>query len=287
MTTTAARRTYLDQDKGWSVWDTVTNSRSFVRKCKETGIPFTGPMMKAIRDGKKFQTRRLTPFFDYKRFHALDEDPRLELVPADSWRKQKGQLCAIVETQSEVDDTRNVYYPSRYGQPGDILWCREDWMKARCPVATEGAPQCIRGPLCEDIPRWRWYAWHKDAEDPGGWPIRLGWRSPRFMPRWASRETLLLADIRVQRVGDISEEDCFAEGYDDLPYVCSTCHGSGTHPYGDVCSCEGGRTLNTQKPIEWYAALWDSIHGKRPGCSFKESPYVWALTFERIGGTEK
>lgn len=274
------RHTYLDQEKGWSVWDTAPDGRlSFVRKCRETGIAFISDSMRGIRANRKFQTRRL---FQYQpeRFEARDDpDTRYWHIP---WKwGPDGRI-------KESDLPSLVLSYSRYGQPGDILWCRESYCTKIDPVS--GCPVWSEDGNSNEY-------WYKAdgvevvaVDDDGGIKYtKQGyeaspWKSPMFMPRVACRELLLLTNIRVQRVGEISEEDCFAEGYDDLPYVCSTCHGSGTHPYGDVCSCEGGRTLNTQKPIEWYAALWDSINAGKPGCSFAESPYVWVLTFERIGG---
>ena len=99
---------------------------------------------------------------------------------------------------------------------GDRIWVRETW--ARVPVS---AARSWGG-----VP-WRWnpdddyeaaiFRASFDRSAPG-----TGWRSSATMPRWASRLTLIVTDVRVQRVQDISEEDARAEGYplswDEKPY---------------------------------------------------------------------
>jgi hypothetical protein len=75
------------------------------------------------------------------------------------------------------------------------------------------------------------------------------------MPRWASRLTLEVTEVRVQRVQEISEEDAEAEGRTMRDY------GTGGPGY--------------------FPHTWDAINGKRPGCSWKENPWVWCLTFRR------
>jgi hypothetical protein len=77
------------------------------------------------------------------------------------------------------------------------------------------------------------------------------------MPRWASRITLRVKSVRVERVQDITEEDAKAEGW---PY---------RHDVG------GGPLA-----IEWFHALWDSINGKT--YPWASNPWVWAVTFRRV-----
>jgi hypothetical protein len=84
------------------------------------------------------------------------------------------------------------------------------------------------------------------------------WRSPIHMPRQASRITLVVTDIRVQRLHDITEDDAKAEGCDPV-----------THDDGAV-DCGTRKTT--------FANLWDSIHGR---ASWLDNPWVVAITFER------
>ena len=86
------------------------------------------------------------------------------------------------------------------------------------------------------------------------------YRHARFMPRWASRLTLRVTDVRVQRVQEISPSDAVAEGvFGDGRYATAP-----PLPY----------------PVATFAELWDSINGKRPGCSWASNPWVWCVSFE-------
>ena len=85
------------------------------------------------------------------------------------------------------------------------------------------------------------------------------WKPSIHMPRWASRITLGLTEVRVQRLQEISEEDAKAEGvWGDEPY----------QGVGDL-------------PSDRFAALWDSINEKR-GFGWNTDPFVWCLSFKRV-----
>ena len=129
-----------------------------------------------------------------------------------------------------------------YGQSGGRLWVRETWQA-----------QSITG-------EW-WHKVKKDERPLHNWsvvdratlPASLNemppkWISPLFMPRWASRITLEVTGVRVERVQDISEDDAIAEG-------------------------TGSTSV--------YRLLWDSINAKR-GYSWDSNPWVWAVGFKII-----
>jgi len=141
---------------------------------------------------------------------------------------------------------------------GMKLWVRETW-----------APMCrVADPFCvcdEEAAKKNHYIEYKaDTGNPlpGDWPEKSRddeecpkWRSPIFMPRWASRITLEIVNVRVERIQSISEADAFAEGI------------SGGDWLGD--------------PVGEFAKLWNSINGKR-GFGWDLNPYVWVLEFKRI-----
>jgi hypothetical protein len=77
------------------------------------------------------------------------------------------------------------------------------------------------------------------------------------MPRWASRISLEITDIRVERVQDISGPDCWAEGITHDSEI----YGSVVHTFDD---------------------LWDSINGKKPGRAWADNPSVWVVSFKRV-----
>jgi hypothetical protein len=90
------------------------------------------------------------------------------------------------------------------------------------------------------------------------------------MPRWASRITLAVESIRVERLHDITEEDAKAEGCDAV---------------GDWSAAPPGEDgLGFVAPLRYRAGfrvLWDSISGRRPGCSWADNPWVWRVQFRR------
>lgn len=89
------------------------------------------------------------------------------------------------------------------------------------------------------------------------------WKPSFLMPRWASRMTLLVTDVRVQRVQEIPCADAIAEG---------------------VRPAANSQTIDcaTPNPREEFASLWDSLYAKRPGLSWAENPWVAATTFTTV-----
>ena len=158
---------------------------------REKPILFSAPMVRAILDGSKSQTRRVVKL---KSHHTIEERDDGKPWP---WM---------------YDSARDADYwlPCPYGQPFDRLWVREE--HAFSVVDPEG------------------YDWHDDPENwdviyradesqpAGGWRdsdgnvISAPWRPSIHMPRWASRITLEVTAIRVERLQDISDEDAQAEG---------------------------------------------------------------------------
>lgn len=83
------------------------------------------------------------------------------------------------------------------------------------------------------------------------------------MPRWASRITLEITEVRVQRLNEISGPDAEAEG---------------------VEWNRGPTRAGHTNPISAFRSLWDSIHGKQPDRRWASNPWVWAITFRRNEG---
>jgi hypothetical protein len=135
---------------------------------------------------------------------------------------------------------------SPYGAPGDTLWVREAW---RAWSQYDDWPPS-RLPPGVDV------QYIADASAP--WASR--YRSPRFMPRWASRITLEVKGVRVERLQDISEDDARAEGVKPLDYA--------AHHVAAGC---GARIAFEQ--------IWNEING--PG-AWEANPWVWVVAFERV-----
>ncbi len=196
---------------------------------KERPILFSAPMVRALLAGTKTQTRRpvktqaciLGEEFPGPR--GADGFSRAYLMHRECDRKAMLDL-------------------SPYGQPGDRLWVREAW---RAALAYELTPP-------RDIPPGTPIAYQADGA--GTLPhINVGKLRPgMFMPRWASRITLEITEVRVERLQDISEADAAAEGVTTDP------------------ACPA---------YDAYAALWDEINGAG---AWEANPWVWAVSFKRI-----
>jgi len=215
---------------------------------KERPIIFTGPSIPAILEDRKTQTRRVM-------------DPQPEIPRWFEWRCEHG----IWYPYDDLGNWLPCYEQWRcpYGVPGDRLWLKETHAPAR--LYRRGERLVYGEPLL-----------YKADDDLLVLNQRyIGhWRSPRFMPRWASRITLELTDVRPQRVQDISPEDVLAEGIQR-----QTCDGAGQVWYGIGASVDPN--LSRVGPIRAFGCLWDSLNRKR-GYLWTTNPWIWALTFRRL-----
>ena len=142
---------------------------------KERPILFSGPMVKAILDGSKTQTRRGV---------KQDREGLLDCKPTPAW------------------DAFWQCVACPYGKPGDRLWVRETW----------SADAWFDGHAPNDIPDSAYIA-YVSGRHAVAWPAAMGKvRASIHMPRWASRILLEVTDVRVERAQDISEADAQAEG---------------------------------------------------------------------------
>lgn len=127
------------------------------------------------------------------------------------------------------------------------------------------------------------------AADFGEWAHNpdsdLRWLSPIFMPRWASRITLEITDVRVERIQDISEADAIAEGIEPnwIGPLDKGPNGAGSDGWlGDSWRhyTNGVDGEPAYTPAESYRSLWDSINAKR--APWDSNPWVWCISFRRV-----
>lgn len=132
-------------------------------------------------------------------------------------------------------------YKCPYGKVGDRLWVRETWDF-----------QALRDGVfnIQDFIRWG----GKVAYKADGGRVVEKWIPSIHMPRWASRITLEITSVRVERLQDISNDDCWAEGMSDA-----------TNP-------------ELKPNRRWFSELWESING--PG-SWHSNPFVWVIEFRK------
>lgn len=206
---------------------------------KERPILFSAPMVCAILDGRKSQTRR------------------------------------IIKRPEYYTKIRECAFCCPYGVEAERLWVRETWSDYRDDTPDEqDAKATAAGAVktLEDMVEF--------AKLPGGGGERkflyaadfgsdmetlrsIGpWKPSIHMPRIASRLTLEITDVRVERLQEISESDAQAEGV--------TCdrYKSGYEPG------------TTQRPRQAFIELWNTINGPD---SWEANPWVWAISFKRVG----
>jgi hypothetical protein len=150
---------------------------------KERPIIFSGPMVNAILEGRKTQTRRIVKH-DITRLAETWEWNNFKANPKmrdwETWGPVQGNILAEIDTGSIVS------IPCPYGKPLDRLWVRETWTVDECYDHLR--PSKIPRGTSIDY-------WASDI------PFYLGKkRSAMFMPRWASRITLEITDIRIERL---------------------------------------------------------------------------------------
>ncbi|MDW3572530.1 hypothetical protein N4235_16640 [Enterobacter asburiae] len=132
-----------------------------------------------------------------------------------------------------------------FGAVGDRIWVRETWAEAGA-----GAPdlKLYRANYPEHVPT------HYENVPPDD---EIRWTPSIHMPRWASRLTLEITGVRVERLASVSDEDAGKEGYPANPA-----------PYG-----------GTMDKWLWFRGLWDSIY---PDQSFRHNPWVWVIEFKVV-----
>lgn len=217
---------------------------------KERPILVTTALVPPILRDKKTQTRRL------RGLNEINQSPDdWKLVSFQRSTLHNGQWAAFF---SNLVGGMNMVVPCPYGGPGDRLWVRETfqfyfpntidesemvreiWRAKNERRRPEGSVVCYRA--TDKLPL---------IISPDG--DEIGWTPSIHMPRWASRITLELTDVRVQRLLEITAADVVAEGF------------------------------QFSSDIEQFKATWKKLNGAD---SWDENPWVWALTFDRLEAAE-
>lgn len=194
----------------------------------ERPILFSGPMVRAILDGRKTQTRRpVKP-------QPPDPTVRMYAEENEDFSGKTDRWYAEEENRGRPW-TDGALYRCPYGKPGDRLWVRETF-------------------------RYDGFALSYRAVDGFFLDGREKWRPSIHMPRWASRLTLEVVSVRVERVQDITDADSRDEGV-----VCSDC--ASASPRLEHCCC---RLL--------YRVLWSQIYDAN-GYGWDANPWVWVVEF--------
>ena len=191
-------------------------------------IIFSAPMVNALLDGRKSMTRRV-----------LKSQPP-EWVTRMCHEGRNGWIGS--------GDGHGTLMHVPYAV-GDRLWCREGFSYGWPVEENHQLPECNQAHAI---------TYRADGNRPFGGGR---WHSPIHMPRWASRLTLVVSDVRVQRVQDISEADAQAEGLVDV--------------YEGWATDRDGRHWGPEARAS-YRVLWNDLHGED---AWDANPWVAALTF--------
>ncbi|MEO0385079.1 MAG: hypothetical protein AAF234_16155 [Pseudomonadota bacterium] len=239
-------------------------------------ILFSGPMVQALLDGLKTQTRRVLK----KPIPPTDADRVFAWHPpigaTGNWAE--GGLWADQHMRGDPGGPDHVGGYKRYcgplpHTPGDRLWVRE----AHALLPRTAYRMSIGTGTIEqrEHPTDNYSAAvFRQGFDRSG---RLQWRPSIHMPRWASRLTLIVTDVRVQRLQDISEWDAIAEGLKWYEDETKPERDSGwiLEPNKREPGKVGVVSADARVGFEY---LWDSINAKR-GFGWEENPWVTATTF--------
>lgn len=268
-------------------------------------IIYSAPMICALLDGRKTQTRRIVKpsnstvlghpvgkadarwtglLFDHPdvRVHTESGDPGLSVPyvhpadvingdPATTW--ESGWAIFAVRPRIEI---------------GDRLWVREAWahyqtvdhVKRPDGRAFDEVSDGLAGYKADGHATIGEFRHHVRLMS--GWDLQdvvingNCWRPSIHMPRWASRITQIVTDIRVERVQDISEEDAWAEG------VCAFAESLDTGAgWGRLCTADRRSLVVVQfgSARNAFRCLWDSLYGAEPVKGWDANPWVWAHTF--------
>jgi len=194
----------------------------------ERPILFSGPMVRAILEGRKTQTRRV-----------LKGAP-MRLWAASGWEIEDGD-CLWCDAYGDYHSLTSI---CPYGRIGDRLWVRETH------YISDEEREAVGGAIHTSVEAQVYYRADSQNHASDGVP----WRPSIHMPRWASRITLEVVSVRVERLQDISANDAYAEGV------------IVTNPDG----CD---------PVMNYCTLWESINGPS---SWDANPWVWAVEFRCV-----
>ena len=214
---------------------------------KERPILFSAPMVRAILAGLKTATRRVV-----KGNHGRVLWNSIVVNGYGGWCDEHGRPV-----------------PCPYGQPGDRLWVRETFcIENTYDYHGDHIDPSDGRPIQkhENVDGNYWLIPHYRATEPEPHIVpyrcdadddKTRWAPSIFMPRWASRITLEITGVRVERLQDITRGDCMAEG------------------------CPFPNMAHGDNPRFWYAGLWDDINGNTPA-EWKANPLVWVIEFRRV-----
>ncbi len=220
---------------------------------KTRPIIFNSQMVRAILDGHKTQTRRVVKYN--------------ENVPEGRVFKSQESRSLINKQLVGLRLTDRTIVKCPYGVPGEKLWVRETFQDF-CPTWDGAWCGCGSKKMITETHQVAYRATKTPITHAGANIHPTKWKPSIHMPRWASRITLEITDVRVERLHEITVGDLIAEGIIKL----ENAHIE-TYPLDLI--------VNRSEHYTIWKKVWDSINAKR-GYSFKSNPWVWVIEFKVI-----
>lgn len=250
---------------------------------RERGILFSAPMVRAILDGTKTQTRRVVNVPRMEKIGPASSDTPEDFGFYAEGKRFSGWMVLARGIKSRgATNNDDASIPCPFGEPGDRLWVRETYLVDDFQHDEPGARKRANTDreLREAFLREIYYRADGECCDQiaeCGCEGRPGWTPSILMPRWASRITLEVTDVRVERVQSISDDDILAEGV--------TVEAVRELLGSDFVSEPLTSVFDTVTPVEDLAPRdlwrvgWSAINGAE---SWDANPWLWCLTFRRV-----
>lgn len=249
---------------------------------RERPILFTPANRRAIREGRKWQTRRIVkpqPHLSSQKWGDVEES---DSHPGEWFQWHDG-------------GEKTEAFTCPYGAVGDRLWLKEGWRVGKphearnakeiwdhltttqkgVTVLYESGGWKSTSPMNRPVE-----PTYPDNEPMPSWAGRR--RSSLFMPKWAARTWLEITDVRVERLSKIAEADAIAEGIAvDRVITDVVCYGGPPiETYADRAFFDGGDDEGYEDAVTAYSVLWDKINGKK--YPWSSDSFVWVLGFKQI-----
>jgi len=216
-----------------------------MREIKERPIIFSTEMVRAILDGRKTMTRRVV------KLRRITHNPTSSL-------SAHGGIYSMADMSAELELAKNIKpeLPCPYGQVGDRLWVRETFA-----VRADGVYQILYKSDYEEVVKM--LELHEFTKRMGLPPLDIKWKPSIHMFRKDSRILLEITALRVERLQEITLNDCKAEGIGQYTFAMGCCS-------------------ENPPDARWkFIELWDSLNATR-GFGWDKNPWVWAIGFKPL-----
>lgn len=245
----------------------MAENRTVSTLVKSRPILFSAPMVRALLSGAKTQTRRVVKPMPGRQSEWLTA-AYLDIVPSGRIAEVDGEAGWAMQ---HPRGGPGGWVRCPYGKPGDTLWVRETWQAWNCTNVEYDEWEAITTERRHGVDLAEWVAtngkpdsieYRATSDSTGPWTPSI------HMPRWASRLTLEVTGVRVERLQSITEEDAKAEGVEPTG-----------ERWRDYLSDDVTPPVSFSRASNSFWSLWGAINGAD---SWAANPWVWVLSFKVV-----